>query len=178
MSEDKFRLHIAQHLKKMRTNRGLSLDATAKLTGVSKAMLGQIERQESSPTISKLWQISSGLNTSFSAFFAQEAEMLLSGNTFPNDKNMHVKTIFPYQSDTKLEVFEIELNQYHQQMSDRHAVGVIEHICVLKGELDLYFDATWQHLKCGESCRFHADQIHGYRARSESVVFQNIVCYG
>lgn len=177
MSENQFRSRIAEHLKLLRKNRALSLDATAKLTGVSKAMLGQIERQESSPTISKLWQIASGLDTSFSAFFATEPEMLLSVNIFPNDKNMHVKTVFPYQSDTKMEMFEIELVNHHQQMSDAHAVGVVEHICVLSGELELYVDAKWKKINAGQSCRFHADQIHGYRASIERTVFQNIVCY-
>lgn len=177
MSESKFRSHIAQHLKSIRQSRELSLDATSKLTGVSKAMLGQIERQESSPTISKLWQIASGLNTSFSAFFATDPEMLLSSNTFPDDQDMQVKTIFTYQADTKMEMFEIELTNNHQQMSDPHAIGVIEHVCVLSGVLDVYVDDKWRTIQCGETIRFHADQIHGYRAHSQCAVFQNIVCY-
>lgn len=68
MNESAFKSEIAHHLKSERKKRGLSLDATSKLTGVSKAMLGQIEREESSPTISTLWKIASGLDTSFSAF--------------------------------------------------------------------------------------------------------------
>jgi transcriptional regulator with XRE-family HTH domain len=40
--------HIATILKSLRQENGLSLDKTAVVTGVSKAMLGQIERQESS----------------------------------------------------------------------------------------------------------------------------------
>jgi len=52
---------IAQHLQSVRKARGLSLDKTAQLTGVSKAMLGQIERGESSPTIATLWKIATVL---------------------------------------------------------------------------------------------------------------------
>jgi transcriptional regulator with XRE-family HTH domain len=59
---------IASHLKSLRKSRGLSLDKTAQLTGVSKAMLGQIERGESSPTIATLWKIATGLSASFSSF--------------------------------------------------------------------------------------------------------------
>ncbi len=36
---------IANHLKQLRQARGWSLDKTAEMTGVSKAMLGQIERK-------------------------------------------------------------------------------------------------------------------------------------
>ena len=35
--------NVAEALKSLRTERGLSLSQTAELTGVSKAMLGQIE---------------------------------------------------------------------------------------------------------------------------------------
>ena len=52
---------VGQNLRRLRNGLGLSLDEASKLTGVSKAMLGQIERGESSPTISTLWKISSGL---------------------------------------------------------------------------------------------------------------------
>jgi XRE family transcriptional regulator, regulator of sulfur utilization len=45
---------VARNLKKMREEKKLSLDKLADLTGVSKSMLGQIERGESSPTISTI----------------------------------------------------------------------------------------------------------------------------
>ncbi|MDY5211800.1 helix-turn-helix domain-containing protein [Intestinibacter sp.] len=56
---------VGRNLKRLRKSLGLSLDEASKLTGVSKAMLGQIEREESSPTISTLWRISSGLKINF-----------------------------------------------------------------------------------------------------------------
>ena len=61
---------IAQRLKELRKLRGWSLEKKKKKTGVSKAMLGQIERGESSPTIGTLWKISSGLESSFSSFLS------------------------------------------------------------------------------------------------------------
>ena len=42
---------ISVTLKNLRHEHGWSLDKTAQETGVSKAMLGQIERKESSPPI-------------------------------------------------------------------------------------------------------------------------------
>ena len=47
--------HISLTLKELRRKKGWSLDKAAEKTGVSKAMLGQIERGESSPTIATLW---------------------------------------------------------------------------------------------------------------------------
>jgi transcriptional regulator with XRE-family HTH domain len=43
----------------------------AKLTGVSKSMLGQIERSEVNPTISTMWKISNGLKASFTSLMSR-----------------------------------------------------------------------------------------------------------
>ena len=62
-------MKIGERLKEIRNTRQLTLDDVAELTGVSKPMLGQIERGQSSPTINILWKISTGLKIplSFSA---------------------------------------------------------------------------------------------------------------
>lgn len=89
---------IASVLKEQRQKRGWSLDKTAAATGVSKAMLGQIERQESSPTIATLWKIATGLECSFSSFItsqdanAQHSHVVFSQeNGVKCDANMQVK---------------------------------------------------------------------------------------
>ena len=46
--------HLATTLKTLRQQRGWSLSRLAEETGVSKAMLGQVERNESSPDGSDL----------------------------------------------------------------------------------------------------------------------------
>ena len=57
-------------LKQLRQQRGWSLDQAAQACGVSKAMLGQIERGESSPTVVTLWKIAGGFHVPFSYFMA------------------------------------------------------------------------------------------------------------
>ena len=59
---------IGERLKEIRTNRKLSLDEAARLTEVSKPMLGQIERGQSIPTITTLWKIATGLKVPLSSF--------------------------------------------------------------------------------------------------------------
>ena len=64
-------LRIGEKLKSIRMARTLSLDDTAVLTGVSKPMLGQIERGQSIPTVTTLWKIATGLKTPLSAFLEE-----------------------------------------------------------------------------------------------------------
>src|ERR1700722_4597622 len=97
--------HISLTLKTLRRERGWSLDKAAEETGVSKAMLGQIERQESSPTISTLWKIASGFDTSFSSFLEKKQVKSTSRPNIlrdfhPADEKLRVNPIFPF--DKKL----------------------------------------------------------------------------
>lgn len=60
-------VNTAKLLKSIRSDLGWSLDQTATRTGVSKAMLGQIERGESTPTVATLWKIATGLGVPMTA---------------------------------------------------------------------------------------------------------------
>ncbi|MFM2483363.1 helix-turn-helix domain-containing protein [Celerinatantimonas sp. YJH-8] len=176
--ETRLKQHIATHLKNLRSQRKLSLDAVARLTGVSKAMLGQIEREESSPTIAKLWQIASGLDTSFSAFLSEKTtEMAAREQAFADDPNMQMRTLTAYDPTVKFEIFDIQLLHHHIQQSEAHAHGVIETVWVLEGQLDIFCDNQWHPLQSNDTFRFYADQTHIYKAVSERVRFQNIVNY-
>lgn len=70
-------LNIGKHLKNIRQNRELSLDEAAEMTGVSKPMLGQIERGQSSPTITTLWKIATGLKVPLSSFCRRKRQSIL-----------------------------------------------------------------------------------------------------
>ncbi|AMK12087.1 helix-turn-helix domain-containing protein [Pseudodesulfovibrio indicus] len=177
MSEEPFRPVIAERLKACRRERKMSLDAVAEATGVSKAMLGQIERQESAPTIATLWKIASGLGISFSLFFADGTGPELERAPFPNDPQMAVSVLFPYDPATRMEMFTITLTGNHRQISAPHRFGVVEHVVVLSGELELVCEGEVHRLKPGGTLRFHADVPHEYRSVTDSAVFQNIICY-
>ena len=64
--------NIGQHLKSIRQSRNMTLEDVAILTGVSKPMLGQIEREQSIPTITTLWKIATGLKTPLSSFLEEQ----------------------------------------------------------------------------------------------------------
>src|SRR6185503_14817644 len=52
---------VGSNLRRLRTRRGLSLERLAQISGVSRAMLGQIELGQSAPTINVLWKIARAL---------------------------------------------------------------------------------------------------------------------
>src|SRR5512135_2826784 len=58
---------VGHNLRRLRTRRGYSLERLAKLSGVSRAMLGQIELGRSAPTINILWKIARALQVPFAS---------------------------------------------------------------------------------------------------------------
>lgn len=178
--------HLALTLREIRRQRGLSLDRTAAATGVSKAMLGQIERGESSPTIATLWKIASGLDVSLSGFLAAPPQhlqetLMRSADTLrqkPASDDMLIATLFPYEPSLGFEVFELTLLPGYERLSEPHAEGVVEHLMVIAGAMEAFVDGQWQTLKTGEALRFAADKPHGYRnLTGEPCVFHDLIAY-
>src|SRR5277367_6260263 len=62
---------IAQRLRDRREVLGLSLDQLAALSGVSRAMIARVERQESSPTAGLLGKLCNGLGITLSSVMAE-----------------------------------------------------------------------------------------------------------
>lgn len=178
--------HIALTLNALRKERGWSLDKTAQETGVSKAMLGQIERQESSPTIATLWKIASGFNTSFSSFLEEfphdsKKHIHRTGTTWnlsPKENKIRITPLFPFDKQLNCEIFIIELLPGSKHLSSPHQAGVIEHVIVGEGSMEILLNDVWQTLRKGEGIRFNADQPHGYRNTASKITrFHNIIHY-
>lgn len=178
--------YLARRLKGLRTERGWSLDMAARETGVSKAMLGQIERGESSPTVATLWKIATGFRVSFSSFIEPTPEA--QGETVyriaddirqqPAGEGMQVAPLFPYEARFGFELFELTLLPGYQRESEPHEPGVTEHVIVISGVMEVLVDGAWRSLDQGEAVRFAADRPHGYRNLGVApAIFHNLIHY-
>lgn len=167
--------NIAENLKAHRQDLKWSLSKAAAETGVSKAMLGQIERGESSPTIATLWKIATGFHLPLTAFTSNqtsETEFL------QFREGIRFKTLFPFCEITRSEMFVHYLEPLQSQLSAAHDKGVMEDIVVLTGEVEILNGQKWQRLQVGDTLRFAADQPHGYRnPTTEMTTFHNIMHY-
>ncbi|WP_272700699.1 helix-turn-helix domain-containing protein [Desulfovibrio sp. Fe33] len=168
---------IAGIIKKCRNDKEISLDKAALLTGVSKAMLGQIERLESAPTITTLLKIAAGLNISLASFFSSKTGSDFRQVGIPCDPDMLVRELFPYDPATRMELFEVTLRNGHRLVSAAHRFGVVEHVVVLRGVVDLIHEGRLHRLEPGDVHKFHADVAHQYKAVTDSAVFHNTICY-
>lgn len=177
---------ISSTLKELRNQRRWSLDVTSQKTGVSKAMLGQIERGESSPTIATLWKIASGFDVSFSSF-VEDVEPCRLGlihrkpelqQLHKEDDKIKVMPIFPFDENLGFEVFIIELLPGCTHLSPPHQKGVIEHVIPVLGSIEVLAQEEWHQVNQHEGLRFDASLPHGYRNPSDqSALFHDMIHY-
>lgn len=175
---------IGKNLCEIRKQKGLSLDKTSDLTGVSKAMLGQIERGESNPTVATLWKIANGLKVSFSSFLEEKfsTPSFASCNDIDpiaeDGGRIKIYPLFPFDSKRGFEVFTILLEPGCKHISEPHNEGVEEYILVTQGTLELVIEDNAYHLNSGDAIRFYANRKHMYYNTSNSIThFQNIIYY-
>ena len=168
---------LAGRLKETRKSKGLSLEATAKLSGVSRSMLSQIERCESSPTVATLWSLTQALQVDF-------AGLLDDGNSDENIKEImrskrtptidsqgegcRIRILSPPDQAGRLEVYEILFSKNGALVSDPHRQGCREDLTVLEGALELTADTEVAQLDEGDTIRYAADCNHAIRATGGS----------
>jgi Predicted transcriptional regulators len=166
---------IGRNLKTLRKKRGCSLDAASEITGVSKAMLGQMERGESNPTVGTLWKIASGLKVSFS-YFLEERENRKDLSLVPGeeispiieeDGKMLLYPLFFFDSRKGFEIFRIDMEPGCSHVSEPHNEGVEEYVIVTEGMMEMIIEEKTYRLAKGDSLRYHADKEHVYRNPSE-----------
>jgi transcriptional regulator with XRE-family HTH domain len=159
---------IAENLKNIRKLRGYSYDQLAHVTGVSKGMLSQIEKGESSPTVNTLWKIANGLQVSFSSL-VEETEPTISvvrlsqkAAVSENNELFQVYPYFPFDSAKKFEIYFMEIKPGCVHTSERHHGSVEEYVLVCEGEATISIHGDEYVLKKGDSMKFQANQSHTY----------------
>jgi transcriptional regulator with XRE-family HTH domain len=172
---------VGRNLRRLRTRRGHSLERLAKLSGVSRAMLSQIETGKSAPTINLLWKVSTALGVPFATLMnGQEAR----GTTVlvrdkakiltSSDGRFSSRALFPFSGERKVEFYELRLAPNHREDADPHAPGTLENLVVAQGTVEIIAgrDAP-QVLGEGDAIAFEADVPHSYRnlRASEAVIY-------
>jgi transcriptional regulator with XRE-family HTH domain len=166
---------LASNLRRLREEKRLSLDRLAELTGVSKSMLGQIERGESNPTVTTVWKIAGGLKVSFTALInsPQPETLVMHRNEiepFVEDEGRYrLYPFFPYEEGRPFEMYTVEMQPGSSFRADAHAAGTQEFITVFEGELTLRVGDEAFTAGTGDSLRFKADRPHAYHNSCEGV---------
>jgi transcriptional regulator with XRE-family HTH domain len=171
---------VGTNLRRLRTKRGLSLERLSQLSGVSRAMLGQIELGQSAPTINVLWKIARALEVTFSALIStrtssgalvlrsEDAKLLTS-----KDRSFSSRALFPFDEPRRVEFYELRLTPGGVESADAHAPGTSENLVVTAGVVEIDVAGETHRLEAGDSILFEADSPHAYRngGKGEAVMY-------
>ena len=171
-SDDNILTQLPVRLKDARRAQGLSLDAVARLSGVSRSMVSQIERGESSPTISTLWNLTRALKVDFAGLLdnapGPDQIEILRGQDVPTIDNLgtgcRIRILSPPEEAGKHEVYEISFTANGSLRSNPHARGAREHLTVVEGDLTITSGEASASLKPGDTARYAADLPHRIEA--------------
>ena len=175
---------IAHNLKTFREKQKLSMDQLAALSGVSKSMIGQIERAETNTSISTLWKIASGLHVPFTSLIERERESVtLVGKEAVDmvkseDGLFRLYPYFPINGNQCFEILYIELDPGASSASEPHAAGTQEYLIVFGSTLELFVGTQQYEILPGNAISFLADQPHMYHnATDKTTTVVNVIVY-
>jgi transcriptional regulator with XRE-family HTH domain len=176
---------VGGNLRRLRGQRSLSLERLSQVSGVSRAMLGQIELGQSAPTINVLWKISSALGVPFSALItargtpgphvlrSENAKLLTS-----HDGSFSSRALFPFDEPRRVEFYEVRLAARRVERAEAHPPGTTENLVVAAGSVTVEFGDEREALGPGDAIIFPADVPHAYaNAGAETAVMYLVMTY-
>ncbi len=162
---------VGGNVRRLRATRGLSLEKLAQRSGVSRAMLGQIELERSVPTIKTLWKIASALEVPFASLLGAQT----TGGTVVlrraqarrltnHDGSFVSRALFPASDEPRqVELYELRLAARSAEHAEAHAPGTNENLVVAQGALELDVAGAHHELAEGDAIAFDASTPHVYR---------------
>ena len=171
---------VGANLRRIRLQRGLSLERLAQASGVSRAMLGQIELDQSTPTINVVFKITRALHLPFSALLtspsAERAKVLPAAKSKvlrSHDGAFSSRALFPFGERRTVEFYELRLAPSGVERAEAHAPGTVENLVVTRGVLEMVVGGEHHRVSVGDAIQFEADTPHEYRnpGKSETVMY-------
>jgi len=173
--------HFARRLKELRQERGWSLEALERSSGVSRSMLSQIERAKANPTLAVTFRIARAFGMSIGELVetpgATSAINVIRADDhayhFRSDKNCVIRTLSPLNLEKDVEFYEVQLNEGGALRSAAHYEGTREFLTVQKGRIRVESGSDSEELNPSDSVSYRADVPHAILniGRGAAVVF-------
>ena len=159
---------IGNTIQRLRKAYNMSLGDLSEQSGVAKSIISQIERNETNPTISTVWRLSRALDVTMSE--------VLKADTRPNfllhqtrydipilesqDGLCRLAIAGPLNLVEQLQWYDFQAKRGGILESDPHPPGTVEHLYLLKGEIEVTTGEEMKRARTGEAIRFRGDLPH------------------
>jgi len=167
---------IAFNLKNLRNERNLSLGQLSEVSGLSKAMLSDIEKGNGNPTINTIWKIANGLKVPYTKLMDgidNKATIIRKSESVVQTGESESYRVYCYYKATptrNFELFYVELDAKSSNSSIGHSEKAQEYIYIIKGELILHTENGEYTLKNGDSLAFDSSINHTYINKKDTLL--------
>lgn len=175
---------IAERVRELRASRGLTLEALAERSGVSRSMISVIERGESSPTAVLLERLATGLNVALATLFdapsasrdpiARRADQ----PRWRDPASGYVRrNVSPAGFPSPIQIVEVEFPRGARVAFDTGARDARQHqqVWVLEGAIDVTVGENRHALEAGDCFAFVLDKPVTFQNRTRKAARYAVV---
>ena len=178
--------NLGKRVKKLRGDRGWSLEELASASGVSRSMLSEIEREKANPTLTVTFRIARAFGLTLQELIesaeasASKIQVIRASDraqVFRSDKHHEIRTLSPLNLEKDVEFYEVTLRPGGALRSQPHFEGTREFLTVEEGSVRIESDQDTDELTKGDSGTYRADVAHAIvnTGKGEALVFLVVI---
>lgn len=161
--------NLGKRVKKLRGDRGWSLEELATASGVSRSMLSEIEREKANPTLTVTFRIARAFGLTLQELIesaessASKIQVIRANDraqVYRSDKQCEIRTLSPLNLEKDVEFYELSLKPGGALRSQPHFEGTREFLTVEEGTVRIESDHDTEELAKGDSGTYRADVPH------------------
>ena len=160
---------VAENIKRIRKSKKLSMERLAAESGVSRSMLGQIERGEANPSVAILGKLAKALKVPAEVLLENDdfESLLLSRELDNKPQRLDggkalLRRSFPYGDATRQESFFLDLYISAKYEPEPSVPGCVCHATVMSGTVSLTAEDQPFQLLERDALRFAADRPYHF----------------
>lgn len=170
------------NIRRLRTERDLSLSQLSRQSGVAKGTLSKLELSIGNPTVETLWSIANALDVPFDDLFAESGDEILvvrrgepAKLTAPGLNARMIDRVFGREASDVAEVVYLR-GQTRDAIPD--SPGTITRLYVAQGRLRIELPTVTLELETGDFARFYSDTPYRCTALERNARVLMIVTFG
>ncbi|MEZ5387893.1 MAG: XRE family transcriptional regulator [Prosthecobacter sp.] len=178
--------NLGKRVKKLRGDRGWSLEELATASGVSRSMLSEIEREKANPTLTVTFRIARAFGMTLQELIesaetsASKIQVIRASDraqVYRSDKQCEIRTLSPLNLEKDVEFYELSLKVGGALRSQPHFEGTREFLTVEEGSVRIESDQDIEELGKGDSGTYRADVPHAIvnTGKADALVFLVVI---
>lgn len=160
---------VGRNIQKVRKKRNLTLGVLAEKSGVSKAMLSQIEAEKVNPTVAMVWKIAQGLGVEIQDLLTGGGEMSRKFSVIRKDSSttldtehdqVHLRVLSPISMVEDIEMYLLTFDEGGLLQSTPHFPRTEEYLTIIRGDVEVSAGKHTAVVHEGDFINYHCDIDH------------------